>query len=224
MKAEDVPNDAGNAIAVTWKKPVTEPAGIHYVIERSPSASGDSDWKKAGDATAGSEAYTDAPMEKGKPLLANGTAYRYRVVAEGTAGQPRAASAPAAPVAPAGSYFNWGRTPVLVFLLVFFGITIAFIELSKKGHPVYIRPIAGLKALEEAVGRATEMGKPVFFMPGIDEANNIQTLFGMVIAQLGVTPDVALATLRAHAFVHDRPIDAVARDVVARTLRFPEER
>ena len=47
---------------------------------------------------------------------------------------------------------------------------------------------------------------------------------GMVIAQLGVTPDVALATLRAHAFVHDRPIDVVARDVVARTLRFPEER
>jgi hypothetical protein len=47
---------------------------------------------------------------------------------------------------------------------------------------------------------------------------------GMIIAQLGVAPDVALATLRAHAFVHDRPIDAVARDVVARTLRFAEER
>jgi hypothetical protein len=47
---------------------------------------------------------------------------------------------------------------------------------------------------------------------------------GMIIAQLEVTPDVALATLRAHAFVHDRPIDAVARDVVARTLRFTEER
>ena len=47
---------------------------------------------------------------------------------------------------------------------------------------------------------------------------------GMIIAQLDVTPDVALATLRAHAFVHDRPIDVVARDVVARTLRFTEER
>jgi hypothetical protein len=47
---------------------------------------------------------------------------------------------------------------------------------------------------------------------------------GMVIAQLDVTPDAALATLRAHAFVHDRPIDAVARDVVARRLRFTQER
>ena len=46
---------------------------------------------------------------------------------------------------------------------------------------------------------------------------------GMIIAQLAISPDAALATLRAHAFVHDRPIDAVARDVVARTLRFTEE-
>ena len=47
---------------------------------------------------------------------------------------------------------------------------------------------------------------------------------GMVIAQLDVTADAALATLRAHAFVHDRPVDAVARDVVARRLRFTQER
>ena len=47
---------------------------------------------------------------------------------------------------------------------------------------------------------------------------------GMIIAQLDVAPDAALATLRAHAFVQDRPIDAVARDVVARTLRFTQER
>ena len=47
---------------------------------------------------------------------------------------------------------------------------------------------------------------------------------GMVIAQLDVTADAALATLRAHAFVHDRPIDAVARDVVARRLRFTQQR
>jgi hypothetical protein len=47
---------------------------------------------------------------------------------------------------------------------------------------------------------------------------------GMIIAQLELSPDAALATLRAHAFVHDRPIDAVARDVVARTLRFTKEK
>ena len=43
---------------------------------------------------------------------------------------------------------------------------------------------------------------------------------GMVAAQLDVSIGHALVRLRAHAFGHDRPLDAVARDVVARTLRF----
>jgi len=55
------------------------------------------------------------------------------------------------------------------------------------------------------------------------ERREVYQATGMVIAQLDLTPDAALATLRAHAFVHDRPIDAVARDVVARTLRFARE-
>lgn len=55
------------------------------------------------------------------------------------------------------------------------------------------------------------------------ERREVHQATGMVIAQLDLAPDAALATLRAHAFVHDRPIDAVARDVVARTLRFDKE-
>lgn len=43
---------------------------------------------------------------------------------------------------------------------------------------------------------------------------------GMAAAQLGVTVGQALVRLRAHAFGNDRPLVAVARDVVARTLRF----
>jgi hypothetical protein len=55
------------------------------------------------------------------------------------------------------------------------------------------------------------------------ERREVYQATGMIIAQLDLSPDAALAALRAHAFVHDRPIDAVARDVVARTLRFDEE-
>ena len=46
---------------------------------------------------------------------------------------------------------------------------------------------------------------------------------GMVMAQLGVPVETALSRLRAHAFVHDRPIDDIARDVVARRLRFRDD-
>jgi GAF domain-containing protein len=46
---------------------------------------------------------------------------------------------------------------------------------------------------------------------------------GMIIGQLDVTAATALAKLRGYAFAHDRPIDEVARDVVARRLQFDDE-
>jgi hypothetical protein len=73
-------------------------------------------------------------------------------------------------------------------------------------------------------------GQPQYDTDGDDwpsdmplERREVYQATGMIIAQLDLSPDAALATLRAHAFVHDRPIDAVARDVVSRTLRFDEE-
>jgi AmiR/NasT family two-component response regulator len=46
---------------------------------------------------------------------------------------------------------------------------------------------------------------------------------GMVLAQLDISADAALARLRAHAFVEQRLLIDVARDVVGRRLRFTEE-
>jgi hypothetical protein len=43
---------------------------------------------------------------------------------------------------------------------------------------------------------------------------------GMILVQLGVSATEAFARLRAHAFAVQRPIRAVARDVVDRTLDF----
>jgi hypothetical protein len=43
---------------------------------------------------------------------------------------------------------------------------------------------------------------------------------GMIIAQLGVTAAVALVRLRAYVYAHDRRLHDVAKDVVARRLRF----
>ncbi len=43
---------------------------------------------------------------------------------------------------------------------------------------------------------------------------------GMVAAQLDVSVGQALTRLRAYAFGNDRPLTEVAKDVVARRLRF----
>jgi hypothetical protein len=61
---------------------------------------------------------------------------------------------------------------------------------------------------------------------GLDEALSyhyqLHQAQGMVMVQVGVSLTAALAVLRAYAYAHDRQLDDVARDVVARTLRLDE--
>ena len=79
------------------------------------------------------------------------------------------------------AWFNTDRINVVALLLVFGGVFVWCIRLAARGRKFYIRKIAGLEAVEEAVGRATEMGKAVLYVPGIDDVNNIQTIYSMII-------------------------------------------
>ena len=79
------------------------------------------------------------------------------------------------------SWFNPHRVNMLVFLVLFFAVILFFIDRAKKGKSLFIRRIAGLDAIEEAVGRATEMGKPVLYISGIEDMDNIQTVASMII-------------------------------------------
>jgi hypothetical protein len=56
--------------------------------------------------------------------------------------------------------------------------------------------------------------------PAVGHRAEIHQATGMVLVQLGVSAPDALARLRAHAFVHQRLLIDVARDVVARRLVF----
>ena len=56
-----------------------------------------------------------------------------------------------------------------------------FIRKAKDGQSIYMRPIPAMKAMEEAVGRATEMGKPVLYVPGISGLDEIDTIAGVII-------------------------------------------
>ena len=60
-------------------------------------------------------------------------------------------------------------------------VIIFFVFYAKRGGAIKVRPIAGLEAVTEAVGRSTEMGKPVLFVPGILDINDIQTVAGITV-------------------------------------------
>ena len=56
-----------------------------------------------------------------------------------------------------------------------------FIRKAKNGDEIYMRPISAMKAMEEAVGRATEMGNSVLYVPGISGLDEIDTISGVII-------------------------------------------
>jgi len=59
-----------------------------------------------------------------------------------------------------------GRIVELVFLLVFSAIVALSIRMAQKGKMPEIRRLGGIDALDEVIGRATEMGKSIIYTVG----------------------------------------------------------
>jgi len=72
---------------------------------------------------------------------------------------------------------NWWTSGLVVLLSL---IIIYKVLSAQKGRLPFIRRIAGLNAIDEAVGRATEMGRPVLMVPGLGSLD-IPTLQGIAI-------------------------------------------
>jgi hypothetical protein len=83
--------------------------------------------------------------------------------------------------APTAPLFRMERINALVLVVVFSAVVLLYTRWAKQGKPLFLRKIAGLDAIEEAVGRATEMGRPVLFIPGISELDEIETIAGISI-------------------------------------------
>ncbi len=72
--------------------------------------------------------------------------------------------------------FNVAATNNLIMCLLFAAIIMTFIMAARKNPNIFIRRIQGLEAVDEAIGRATEMGKPVLHLNGLDPLSTLSTL------------------------------------------------
>lgn len=95
-----------------------------------------------------------------------------------------------------------GRLSTLLIFILFSGAVMVSIQLARGGRPLFIRRIAGLNAIDEAIGRSTEMGRKVLFVPGIGSIDEIQT-----IAALSILKHVAIETGR-----YATPLEVPNRD------------
>ncbi len=77
--------------------------------------------------------------------------------------------------------FRDERVVMFLAINIMAGTLIYFIRMAHRGEEFYLRSIPGLKAVEEAVGRSTEMGKPVLYVPGIMDMDQVETVAGVII-------------------------------------------
>jgi hypothetical protein len=81
-------------------------------------------------------------------------------------------------------FFKVGRIATFFALVIVVCAVLFFIDRAKRGKTPKVRKIAGLIAIEEAVGRATEMGGSVLFIPGIGGLTTVEgpeTLAGISV-------------------------------------------
>ncbi len=169
--------------------PKPDDDGTHIVLAFHGAAARLEVWRSAGPAGASlppDPAWTlvktldaapgDATLED-KVEFGRAHVYAVRTVAAGEA----SAWVVVGPVAPAVRWFDTSRWFLFSTAIAMALLILAFTRRARRGKPAYVRRIPGIDAMEEAVGRATEMGRPVFYVPGIEEVQDIQTVAGLLI-------------------------------------------
>lgn len=79
------------------------------------------------------------------------------------------------------NWFNVARKFNLAYVVIVAIVMLAFIGKARRGINLYIRRIAGLEAVDEAIGRATEMGRSMYFLCGLAYASDVSTIAALNI-------------------------------------------
>ena len=173
VAVQDVPNDDGSAVMITWKLSESDTGRnfMGYNIKRA-GAPGDA-FQFVAWVPRGTAEHVD------NSIAAIGADYYYQVVALGSSGDSAAAAA-AGPVATRQSWFNTFKLNTLAMTVLLIALTLAYIAMARRGK-LFVRRISGLDAVEEAVGRATEMGRPILYCNGIGLIDYISTIASLNI-------------------------------------------
>lgn len=172
VQAVDTPDDAGKQVDLTWtaspdEARATNPV-IGYQILAAPAT--DSPFIPVGTASAGATSVT------AKEGLANNKAYYFKIRTYAL-DSSFAESAVAGPVVPQGQWWNTKAAYIRIFIWMVLVIAFILYNIFLAGKKeLYIRPIAGIDAIDEGIGRATEMGRPILYICGLGDAAQAATM------------------------------------------------
>jgi hypothetical protein len=166
LEAFDTPSDDGTSITLRWAGAGARPADVMRATSR------DGEYEMVGEVLASDGTFRDSGVEAG-------VEYYYKLAF--TIGDQSMMTEAAGPAAGISNWFRHGRVNTLLATIVMFALVAVYVTIARRGKKLYVRKIAGLNAIDEAVGRATEMGKKIFYIPGILSLSEIQTIASLSI-------------------------------------------
>ena len=191
----DTPNDGGRSLTVVWApSPSDGPESQYQVLIGDPGASDTDSLKVIAEFPANTRYIKDAKgawwtraadppwhhyvIRNGKGIdLKDGTAYPVTVAMR--KGDERAVG-PLLQGTPYANWFNWNQLNNLVLALGFGALVFYTISHAKRNN-IFLRRIPGLDAVDEAIGRATELGKPILYLTGAHDMSDPSTIAAAVI-------------------------------------------
>lgn len=173
VKVYDTPNDGGGAVTIEWELSPDDFNLSGYEIHRMEEGG---EYRKVGLIGAGRSRYEDHTED--------GKVYYYKVVA--VAETLKAYSEASIGVTSRPHWIDQNKINILIGIILFGGIILYFIFKARRGEELFLRKIAGLQAVDDAVGRATEMGKPILYSLGLGYVEDVAT-----IASLNILGEVA---------------------------------
>ena len=196
LRVFDTPSDGGGSLTVLWSPAPYDSASTRYQVLLSegtavadPAAMKvvaefpanqryvhESKWPWWTRPTTGDQHQFTLRNGKGVELK-NGNAYSITVAAVLNGDR---VMAPPVQATPEPNWINWNQMNNLLLALLFGGIVFYAISTARK-REIFLRRIPGLDAVDEAIGRATELGKPILYMTGAHDMSDPSTIAAAVI-------------------------------------------
>lgn len=236
-EAFDMPGDGGGSIGLRWQGYFEETAEAHYQVVLSDREQGvfqpvvtlpanthyEKDrvapWWMSG--TPHPQAHFLQVSTVAENPLLDGRRYFVKILA--FIGDEQFES-PVFSAVPQPNWFQWAKLNNFLFMLAFSAGVLLSIRSARTKPRLFLRRIPGIDAVEEAIGRAAETGRPIVYLTGSGEltgrgdASNMSTIAATVL--LGEVAKRSAVSGTAIKVPHRSPIVmAIAQDMVKDAYR-----
>ncbi len=205
IEVKDAPNDDGTALIIRWEiiEDVEEFGGT-YSLYRVNVDTGEE--RRIKELITNETEYTDQGLYRN-------IAYKYYIVAINNDFQVSTVRIYTEEITTTPNWFKKDKVILLLMIIVYTLMIVLLVHTVRSGKKLFLRRLAGIDALDEAVGRATEMGKPILYVPGLSSMSDIAT-----IASLNILGPVAkkVAEYESRIIVPNRDpiVMTVAKEIV----------